>query len=111
MCRRPDHKLLHYIADRSNPPVQVSFVQDNNQTILPVVSGFIKESSGELVEASVFYDSGAQVSVIRSACAEKLGLEENLSKLSLPKWAEPRRNLTRSCTRCQCVKAVVNLCK
>ena len=84
-CRRPHHKLLHYNADRSNPPLQVSFVQDNSQTILPVISGFIKGSSDEVVEASVFYDSGAQVSMIRSACAEKLGLDGKPIKIIITK--------------------------
>ena len=39
------------------------------------MTGFIKDRDGELVESKAFYDSGAQVSMIRSACAEKVGLE------------------------------------
>lgn len=50
---------------------------------------FHQRRNGELVEASLFYDSGVQVSMIRSACAEKLGLEGKPVKIVITKvgWA------------------------
>ena len=64
--------------------MQVSFIQDSGKVILPIVSCLIKESDTETVEASVFYDSGAQVSIIRTALAEHLCLQGK--PLSLLKW-------------------------
>ena len=82
MCNRPHHELLHYKAEDA---MHVAFVQDSSKTILPVISGFIKGRDGEPVEANVFYDSGAQVSMIRSEYAEQLGLDSKPIKIVITK--------------------------
>ncbi|XP_067030552.1 uncharacterized protein [Acropora muricata] len=53
--------------------------------MLPIVSGLIKGSDTETVEASVFCDSGVQVSIIRTALAECLCLESKLIKIVITK--------------------------
>ena len=53
----------------------MAFIQDSSRAILPVTSGFMKGKQGDLTETNVFYNSGAQVSLIRSAHAKQLGLE------------------------------------
>ena len=84
-CKRPHHKLLHLDQPNSLNPAQISFLQDNSKTLLPVVAGFIKGSNSVAVEASVFYDSGAQVSMVRSSLAESLALEGKPIKILITK--------------------------
>ena len=77
-CRKVRHKLLHVDNGlKRSENVQVSFIQDSGKAILPIVSGLIKGSDTETVEAeaSVFCDSGAQLRIIRTALAECLCLE------------------------------------
>ena len=85
-CGKFHHKLLHLDngMERSEN-MQVSFIQDSGKAILPIVSGLIKGKDNETVEASVFYDSGAQVSIIRSALAERLRLESRPVKIVITK--------------------------
>ena len=85
-CGKFHHKLLHVDngMERSEN-MQVSFIQDSGKAILPIVSGLIKGSDTETVEASVFYDSGAQVSIIRTALAEHLCLESKPIKICITK--------------------------
>ena len=74
ICKRPHHKLLHdnAISDQGNV---VGSIQDNSEAILPVISATIKCSNNVNKLVRVFYDSGAQVSMIREALAEELELE------------------------------------
>ncbi len=67
ICKKPHHKPLHENA-RANQGNVVGFIQDNNKAILPVMSTTV----------SVFYDSGAQISMVRDAFAEELELEGKL---------------------------------
>ena len=84
MCRlKPHHELLH--EEESPTPLQVAFVQDSSKTILPVISGFMKGKEGDLMKINVFYDSGAQISLIQSACAEQLGLDHKPVEIVITK--------------------------
>ena len=83
MCRKPHHELLH--EEESPTSLQVAFVQDSSKTIVPVISGFIKRKEGDIMETNVFYDSGAQISLIRSARAEQLGLDHKPVKIVITK--------------------------
>ena len=80
---KPHHELLH--EEESPTPLQVAFVQDSSKTILPVISGFMKGKEGYLMEINVFYDSGAQISLIQSACAEQLGLDHKPVEIVITK--------------------------
>ena len=80
---KPHHELLH--EEESPTPLQVAFVQDSSKTILPVISGFMKGKEGDLMEINVFYDSGAQISLIQSACAEQLGLDHKPAEIVITK--------------------------
>ena len=83
MCRRPHHELLH---EEGGPnALNIAFVQDSGKAILPVISSFIKGKQSEFIETNVFYDSGAQVSMIRSACAEQSGLDSKPIKIVITK--------------------------
>ena len=82
MCRKPHRELLR---EESPTPLQVAFVQDSSKTILPVISDFMKGKEGGLMETNVFYDSGAQISLIRSACAEQIGLDHKPVKIVITK--------------------------
>ena len=85
-CGKFHHKLLHVDngLERSEN-VQVSFIQDSGKAIVPIVSGLINGSDTETVEASVFCDSGAQNSIIRTALAECLRLESKPIKIVITK--------------------------
>ena len=83
MCRKPHQELLH--EQESPTPLQAAFVQDSSKTILPVISGFMKGKEGDLMETNVFYDSGAQISLIRSARAEQLGLDHKPVRIVISK--------------------------
>ena len=65
ICKRPHHELLH--ETESVDALHVAFLQDSSKTILPVISSLTKGREGELVESNVFYDSGAQISLIWNA--------------------------------------------
>ena len=82
-CKRPHHELLH--ETENVDALHVAFLQDSSKTILPVISSLTKGREGELVESNVFYDSGAQISLIRSAFADQLGLESKPVKIVITK--------------------------
>lgn len=82
-CKRSHHELLHETESADAP--RVAFLQDSSKTILPVISSLTKGKEGELVESNVFYDSGAQISLIRSAFADQLGLESKPIKIVITK--------------------------
>lgn len=81
-CKRRHHGLLH---EESSSTLNVAFIQESSRAILPVISGFKKGKQGDLMETNVFYDSGAQVSLIRSARTEQLGLEHRPVKIVITK--------------------------
>ena len=81
-CKRRHHELLH---EESSSTLNVAFIQDSSRAILPVISGFMKGKQGDLTETNVFYDSGAQVSLIRSTRTEELGLEHKPVKIVITK--------------------------
>ena len=81
LCKRPHHKLLH----ENSETLQIASLQDKSKAILPVITAAILGSSGERRKASIFLDSGAQVSLIRKACAEQLGLEGKPVKIVITK--------------------------
>lgn len=83
ICKRPHHELLH--ETESVDALHVAFLQDSSKTILPVISSLTKGREGELVESNVFYDSGAQISLIRNAFADQLGLESKPIKIVITK--------------------------
>ena len=84
VCKRPHHKLLH---TENSSPVQVSSLQDKGKALLPVIIGSVKMPSSvdAFTEASVFYDSGAQISMVRSSFAESLCLESKPVKIIITK--------------------------
>ena len=73
-CRRPHHKLLH-LGQPSNLGAQVAFVQDQQQALLPILTGLVKGPNSEAAAANIFYENGAQVSMVRSSFAKSLFLE------------------------------------
>ena len=83
-CKRPHHKLLH---TENSSPVQVSSLQDKGKALLPVITGSVKMPSNvdAFTEASIFYDSGAQISIVRSRFAESLCLEGKPVKILITK--------------------------
>ena len=85
VCNRPHHKLPH--AGEISGPVQVGFLKDKGKALLPVITGAVKMPSNAdtFTEASIFYDSGAQISMIRSSFAESLSLESKPVKILITK--------------------------
>ena len=80
-CTKFHHKLLH--SEPGNAVLSVSHEQ--GATVLPVAIAIIK-GKGELrEEVNVFFDSGAQVSMIRCDLAESLGLEGKRIRIVLTK--------------------------
>ena len=76
ICKRPHHKLLH--ARETSGPVQVNSLQ--------VITGAVKALSADVpTEASIFFDSGAQISMVRSSFAEFLSLESKPAKIFITK--------------------------
>lgn len=89
-CKKYHHKLLH---ETTTSPNVVGFVQDNSEAVLPVISAMVKGPNGECANASVFYDSGAQVSMIRDDFAEELGLESKPVTILIAKVGETEEEL------------------
>ena len=73
VCKKPHHKLWHDNTSSYQRNV-VGFIQDNSEAILPVISANVYSADDKCGRASVFYGSG-QVSMIRDAFAEEMGLE------------------------------------
>ena len=82
ICNKSHHKLLH--TEATAPPAHIGFTQDGGGTLLPVLLGQVKGESGTKA-ANVFYDSGAQISMVRKDLAEEIGLEERPSKVVITK--------------------------
>ena len=82
-CKRHHHELLH--EAESSDVAHVAFIQGSSKAILPVITSAMQGKQGQLVEANVFYDSGAQVSMIRSAYADQLGLDNKPIKKMITK--------------------------
>ena len=79
-CKKPHHKLLY--TRETSGPVQVNSLQDKSKTLLPVFTGAVKAPSGDVpTEASIFFDSGAQISMVRSSIAGSLSLESKTVKV------------------------------
>ena len=79
----PQAVTLH--LDSETPKASVSFVQDNSTAPLPITIGVVKGEGEAKTDVSVFYDSGAQVSMIRSSVAESMGLQGKRIKIYLTK--------------------------
>lgn len=56
-CKRQHHELLH--EAESSDVAHVAFIQGSSKAILPVITSAMQGKQGQLVEANVFYDSGA----------------------------------------------------
>lgn len=82
ICTKIHHKLLH---SNEIPKAGVSAVQDNSATLLPITTGIIKGKGGVKKEANVFFDSGAQISMIRDELAESLELEGKQTTIYITK--------------------------
>ena len=67
---------LTFCMTTSSNQRNVGFIQDNSKAILPVISANVKSPDDKCGRASVFYDSGVQVSMIRDAFAEEMGLKK-----------------------------------
>ena len=94
-CKKYHHKLLHSNNVEERPPSRVHFTQENSSTtILPIVTGFINGKDGVSSEASVFYDSGAQISMIRRSYAESLALESKPISIVITKVGGTEEELT-----------------
>ena len=63
-CKKPHHRLLHGNTS-PDPRNVVGFIQANSEVVLPIISATVKGPNNKYGKASVFYDSGAQVSMIR----------------------------------------------
>ena len=77
VCKKPHHKPIH--AENSSP-VQVSSLPGKGEALLLVITGSVKMPSDDdaFNEASIFYDSGAQVSMIKSNFQNLCVWEANL---------------------------------
>ena len=53
----------------------------------------MKGREGEIIQTNVFYDSGAQVSMIRSAFADQLGLDSKPVKIVITQVSEVEEEL------------------
>ena len=84
ICSKPHHKLLHVDASESKPPAHIGFTQDGSGTLLPVHVGQLKNKSRSK-DINVFYDSGAQISMVRKDLAEVIGLEGTSIKIVISK--------------------------
>ena len=74
-CKKYHHKLLHCNNIEERTGNRVHSTRDNSSTtILPVITGLVKGKDGVMSEANVFYDSGAQICMIRGSYAESLTL-------------------------------------
>ena len=82
ICKTFHHKLLHVDANGSS--AQVSSKPDGGGTLLPVLFGQVKEEHGTKT-AKVFYDSGAQISMVRKDLVEEMRLEGRPSKIVITK--------------------------
>ena len=103
-CKRPHPKLLH--TRETSGPVQVNSLQDKSKTLLPVITGAVKAPSADVpTEASIFFDSGTQISMVRSSFAESLGLESKTVKILITKVGgveeELSTKLYKVCSRWQ----------
>ena len=71
--------------EESNSTNRISCVRDDSQVLLPTLSAKVKGSNDEAIEANVFYDNGAQISMIRSEFAESLNLESQPIRIVITK--------------------------
>ena len=94
ICKKPHHKLLHIDAA---PPAHVNFTQDCGGTLLLMLLGQVKEHRTKA--ANVFYDSGAQISMIRTDLAEELKLEGKPSKIVITKVRVRKKSWAPSFTK------------
>ena len=92
VCKKPHHKLLHDNTS-SNQRSVVGFIQDNSKAILPVISANVKSPDDKCKRASVFYDSDAQVSMIRDVFAEEMGLESKPITILIAKVGETEEEI------------------
>ena len=90
-CKKPHHRLLH--GNTSPDPRNVGFIEDNSEAVLPIISATVKGPNNKCGKASVFYDSGAQVSMIRDDFAEELGLESKPVTIFIAKVGETEQEL------------------
>ena len=93
-CRKSRHKLLH--SERPSGSAQIASLQDKSMALLPVVTGAIKaqHNAGLFTEATMFLDSGAQLSMIRNDLAETLGLENKPIKILISTVGGVEQELT-----------------
>ena len=96
LCKKPHHKLLH--MEEVNPPnrAPVTCVQDDSQVLLPTLSAKVKGKNGEASEANIFYNSGAQVSMIPSSYAESLHLENKPIRIVITKVGGAEEDMSTS---------------
>ena len=93
ICKRPHHKLLH--TREMSSPVQVNSLQDKGKILLPVITGADKAPSANVAtKASIFFDSGAQISMVRSSFAESLSLESKPVKILITKVGGVKEELS-----------------
>ena len=91
-CKKPHHRLLHGNTS-PDPRNVVGSIQDNSEAVLPIISATVKGPNNKCGKASVFYDSGSQVSMIRDDFAEELGLESKPVTISIAKVGETEQEL------------------
>ena len=85
VCNKPHHKLLQVDANVTPKPPHIGFIHDDGSgALLPVLLGQVKGKNGTKA-ANVFYDSGAQISMVRKDLAEEMRLEGRQSKIVITK--------------------------
>jgi hypothetical protein len=84
VCSKFHHKLLHVDENVTPTPPHIGFIHDGGGALLPVLLGQVKGKNGTKA-ANVFYDSGAQISMVRKDLAEEMGLEGRQSKIVITK--------------------------
>ena len=94
LCKKPHHKLLH--MEEVNSRNNVGCVRDDSQVLLPTIAAKLKGFNGEAIEANVFYDSGAQVSMIRSDFAKSLNLESKPIRIVITKVGGVEEDMSTS---------------
>jgi hypothetical protein len=83
-CNKHHHQLLHVDANMTPTPPHIGFIHDGRGALLPVLLGQVKGKNGTK-PANVFYDSGAQISMVRKDLDEEMGLEGRQSKIVITK--------------------------
>ena len=95
-CNESHHKLPHLYSGEASGSLQVSTLQDKSLALLPVVTGAIKvhPNTNVFKKTAIFFDSGAQIFIIRSSLTESFSLQSKPVKILITKVGGIEEELT-----------------